>query len=92
MIRSFKSKGLRKLWEADDYGGIPGAHAPRILRMLDVLEQATKPEDMNVPGFKFHALKGNRKGEFAVAVTGNWRITFEFDNADAMNVDFEDYH
>lgn len=91
MIRSFKSKGLRKLWEADD-GGIPRAHAPRILRMLDVLEQAAKPEDMNVPGFKFHALKGNRKGEFAVAVTGNWRITLEFDNADAVNVDFEDYH
>lgn len=92
MIRSFKHKGLRKLWIDDDYAGIPGFHAPRILRILDLLEAATKPGDLALPGYGFHPLKGGRKGEYAVSVTGNWRSTFEFDNADATNVNLEDCH
>jgi toxin HigB-1 len=92
MIRNFKHKGLRKLWIDDDYAGIPGAHAPRILRILDVLEAATKPSDLALPGYRFHPLKGERKGEYPVSVTGNWRITFEFDGADATKVHLEDYH
>jgi proteic killer suppression protein len=91
MIQSFKHKGLRKLWINDDYGGIPGSHAPRILRILDVLEAATKRGDLALPGYRFHPLKGGRKGQYTVSVTGNWRITFEFDSANATNVNLENY-
>jgi len=60
--------------------------------MLDRLDAATKPEDMNLPGYKFHPLKGDRKGTYAVSVSGNWRLTFGFDGQDAVNVNLEDYH
>ena len=60
--------------------------------MLDRLEAATKPEDMNLPGYRWHPLKDDRKGAYAVAVSGNWRITFKFDGEDAIDVDLEDYY
>jgi len=60
--------------------------------MLDRLDASRVAEDMNLPGYKFHELTGDRKGTFAVAVTGNWRITFEFDDKGAKNVNLEDYH
>ena len=60
--------------------------------MLDRLDASKEPDDMNLPGYKFHHLKGTRKYEFAVSVTGNWRITFEFEGDDATNVNLEDYH
>jgi proteic killer suppression protein len=60
--------------------------------MLDRLDASTQAQDMDLPGYKFHALKGDRKGEFAVSVTGNWRITFEFSGEDVINVNLEDYH
>jgi proteic killer suppression protein len=92
MITSFKHKGLKKFFSASDHGSIPGGLAPRIERMLDKLDASTRPEDMNLPGYKFHGLKGDRKGAYAVSVSGNWRITFEFDGPHAVNVDLEDYH
>ena len=66
--------------------------AARIERMLDRLDAATHPQDMNIPGFAWHPLKGNRKGTYAVSVSGNWRLTFSFDGEHAVNVDLEDYH
>ena len=60
--------------------------------MLDRLDTATKPEDMNIPGYRFHRLTGDRKDMYSVSVTGNWRITFRFDGEDAIDVDLEDYH
>lgn len=60
--------------------------------MLDALDVAMKPEDMNIPGYKFHGLKGDRAGTYAVTVTGNRRITFQFDGEDATDVNLEDYH
>ena len=60
--------------------------------MLDRLDASKQPDDMNLPGYKFHQLKGSRKYEFAVSVTGNWRIAFEFEGDDATNVNLEDYH
>jgi proteic killer suppression protein len=60
--------------------------------MLDRLDAAVVPEDMDLPGFKFHELKGKRKGIYAVSVSGNWRITFKFDGEGAFDVDLEDYH
>ncbi len=66
--------------------------ASKIERILDWLDAAKEPEDMDLPGYKFHPLKGDRKGAYAVSVTGNWRITFEFEGQDAVNVNLQDYH
>ena len=60
--------------------------------MLDALNSATRPKDMNLPGYKWHELRGNKAGTYSVTVTGNWRITFRWDGADAIVVNYEDYH
>ncbi len=60
--------------------------------MLDRLDAVLRPQDMNIPGYKFHPLTGDRKGTYAMTVTANWRITFRFGGADAIDVDLEDYH
>lgn len=92
MIKSFKHKGLERFFRRSDYRGIPARSAARIERILDRLDAALQPDDMNLPGYKFHPLKGDRAGAYAVTVTGNLRITFEFDGEDAIHVDLEDYH
>ena len=92
MIVSFRHKGLEKFFSISNYRGIPAEFAPRIERILDRLESSMNPADMDLPGYKFHGLKGNRNGTYAVSVSGNWRITFEFDGENAINVDLEDYH
>ena len=92
MIRGFRHKGLQRYFAASERKGIDAKQEARIRRILDRLEAATRPEDMNLPGYKFHGLKGDRKGAYAVSVSGNWRITFRFDGGDAVDVDLEDYH
>ena len=92
MIDNFKHRGLERFFKRSDYRGIPAQFAPRIERMLDRLDGAVRPEDMNLPGYRFHPLKGGRKGEYAVSVSGNWRITFGFQGDNAINVNLEDYH
>lgn len=92
MIRNFTHRGLERFFRKGDHRGILAKSEARIERILDRLEAAARPEDMNIPGYKFHGLGGNRKGTYAVTVTGNWRITFEFDGEDAINVGMEDYH
>ena len=93
MITSFKHKGLGLFFTKGSYKGIPAQYGSRIERMLDRLDASKKAEDMDLPGYKFHALKGDRKGELtAVSVTGNWRITYQFIGEDALNVNLEDYH
>ncbi|MFZ5556822.1 MAG: type II toxin-antitoxin system RelE/ParE family toxin [Pseudomonadota bacterium] len=92
MIRSFRHKGLRKFFSESDRSGIDARQADRIRRLLDRLEAAARPEDMNLPGFGFHGLKGSRKGTYAVSVSGNLRITFGFADGDAIDVNLEDYH
>ncbi len=92
MIESFKHKGLDRYFTRGDKRGIPAQFAARIERLLDRLDAAIQPEDMDLPGYKFHLLKGDRDGEYAVTVTGNWRITFCFDGQNAIAVNFEDYH
>jgi proteic killer suppression protein len=91
VIRKFRHKGLELLFTAGAGRGIAAAQHARIERMLDRLDAAVKPGDMNVPGWRFHALRGDRKGRFAVAVSGNVRLTFAFDGEDAVDVDLEDY-
>ena len=92
MIESFRHKGLERYFTHGDKRGIPAQCAARIERLLDRLDAAIQPEDMDLPGYKFHLLKGDRDGEYAVTVTGNWRITFCFDGQNAIAVNFEDYH
>lgn len=92
MITSFKHKGLELFFTKGSYKGIPAQYGARIVRMLDRLDASKQADDMNLPGYKFHALRGERKAEFAVSVTGNWRVTFEFDGENAINVNLEDCH
>ena len=92
MITSFKHKGLELFFTKESYKGIPAQYGSRIERILDRLDASKEAEDMDLPGYKFHALKGDRKGEFAVSVSGNWRITYQFIGEDAVNVNLEDYH
>ena len=92
MIKSFRHRGLERFFASGNFKGIPARSADRIERMLDLLDACATPADMALPGFRFHALKGDRKGTYAVSVTGNVRITFSFKGDDATDVDLEDYH
>jgi proteic killer suppression protein len=92
VIRSFRHKGLERLFMGSMVRGVPTEYRARIERMLDRLDAAGRPADMNVPGWRFHPLRGQQKGRWAVAVSGNLRLTFAFDGEDAVDVDLEDYH
>jgi len=91
MIKSFAHKQLKALWETGK-SKIDARMHPRILRRLDVLDAATAPEDMNLPGFDFHSLKGYNPIRYTVHVNGPWCITFEFRDGDAHVLNFEQYH
>jgi proteic killer suppression protein len=90
MIKTFKSKDLADLWTSGRSKIDRNMHK-RIIRRLDRLEEAVKPEEMNLPGFDFHPLRGKPQ-RYSVHVNGPWCITFEFDQGDAYRVDFEQYH
>jgi proteic killer suppression protein len=92
VIRSFRSKGLRRFAERGDPSRLSVQNADRIRRILLALNAAKSPEAMNVPGLRFHALKGHDRGRYAVDASGNWRMTFAWDGEDAVDVDLEDYH
>jgi proteic killer suppression protein len=92
MIRGFRHKGLERFFRRSEARGIPVGNAARIWRILDLLDAATKPDEMAVPGYRLHELKGNRAGTYSVTVSGNWRITFAFEGEDAVQVNLEDYH
>lgn len=92
MIVSFRSRALKRYWERDGIRKLPPAAIDRIALILDRLNAAIAPSDLDLPGLGFHVLKGDRKGEFAVLVTRNWRITFGWEDGDAIDVDLEDYH
>lgn len=91
MIKSFANKQLKSLWTTGKSKIDQRLHK-RILRRLDVLNVATCPEDMNIPGFDFHILTGYTPLRYTIHVNGPWCITFEFHNEDAFIVDFEQYH
>jgi proteic killer suppression protein len=90
MIRSFRGKPLRRFAERGDASKLSVKNADRVRLILDRLDAAKAPADMNVPGLYFHALMGVER--YSVRVTGNWRITFAWEGADAIDVDLEDYH
>lgn len=90
MIRTFRSKPLRAYFETGKAGGLSVQNVARMGRMLRALDDASRPEHLNLPGYHFHALHGERR--WSIRITGNWRITFAWDGADAIEVDLEDYH
>jgi proteic killer suppression protein len=92
MIRSIRHKGLRRLYEEDDTRGILRQHAVVLRDILFRLDAAETIADMDVPGFRLHPLKGNLKSFWAVTVRANWRVIFRFEDGDALDVDYTDYH
>ncbi len=92
MIRNFKHKGIERFFTKSDHRGIPAQTAARIERILDRLDASVAASDMDLPGYRFHPLKGARSGEYAVSVSGNWRLTIRFDGKDAVDVNLEDSH
>lgn len=92
MIRTIRHRGLKRYWARNESGGISADWLPRITIILDRLNASKTPKDMDLPGFYFHALKGDAKGRYSVRVSGNFRITFGWDDGDAIDVDLEDYH
>lgn len=92
MIKSFKHKGLEKYFTKNIKKLLDQRDLPKIDRILDRLDASKVVKDMDIPGWNLHELKGNRKGVWSVAVRANWKITFRFENGDAQEVNFEDYH
>lgn len=92
MIMAFRHKGLRKLFETGNGSGVLAAHKTRLRMQLTALNTATKIDDMDIPGFRLHPLKGEMKGRWAISVNGNWRLTFEFKDGNVFILDYEDYH
>ena len=92
MIRSFRNKGLALFAETGNAKKLAVPNAKRVRLQLDMLERATQPSDMNVPGWRWHPLGKMAPGRYAVEASGNYRITFAWDGEDAVDVDLEDYH
>lgn len=92
MIQSFRHKGLKRLFEKGEVKGIRADQLEKIENILFVLSRARKPEDVDLPGFHLHPLKGDMKGLWAVTVRANWRVTFRFEEGEACDVDLVDYH
>jgi toxin HigB-1 len=92
MIRSFKHRGLRRLYDEDDRSGISPEHADKIRVVLARLDRAATPDDMALPGLRLHPLKGGLAGFWSVTIRANWRIVFRFDGHDVADVDLLDYH
>ncbi len=92
MIRSFRHRGLRRLYERDDPSRIAADQLDRITLALADLDAAGKPTDLNLPGYRLHRLRGDRRGLWSISISGNWRITFRFEASDVYDVDLVDYH
>ena len=92
MIQSFRHRGLKTLYEGGRPARIAPGHVAKLERILTALDRSSGPEGMDIPGFRLHPLKGSLKDHYAVSVSGNWRVTFRFENGRAVNVDYLDYH
>ena len=92
MIRSFRHKGLERLFVDGVTKGVSAQPVARLKRILLTLHHSRTPEGMALPGFRLHPLKGGRRGQWAVSVSGNWRVVFRFEGEDAVDIDLVDYH
>ena len=92
MVKRIRHRGLRRLYQDGGTRGLNTDHVPRLRLILAALDAAEAADDMNIAGWRLHPLKGTRKGEWSVWVSGNWRVTFRFDGSNATDVNYEDYH
>jgi proteic killer suppression protein len=92
MILRFRHRGLKRFFESDDPRGLNPQHLDIIARILARLDRAAQAQHMDLPGWRLHPLKGEFAGFWSVTVRANWRIVFRFQNADATDVDYLDYH
>lgn len=95
MIKKFRHKGLKRFFDDPRYTdkrGISADIADRLVVILDALDTIEHPEEMDIAGLYFHGLKGHRRGEYSIRVTGNWRIIWHMDGNDVVDVNLEDYH
>ena len=92
MIEHFRHKGLKRLFQQGEAKGISPDLLEKLENILFVLSRTRRPEDMNLPGFRLHRLKGDLKGFWSVIVRANWRVIFRFEEGDAYDVDLIDYH
>lgn len=92
MIKTFRHRGLERFFLEGTKAGIQASHAKRLRLQLLALDQAVRPEDLSAPAWRLHSLKGDLKGHWAITVNGNWRMVFAFEGADAVLVDYRDYH
>ncbi len=92
MIKSFKHKGLEEFYEKGSKKGIQAQHATKLRMQLAALDSAQSIEDLDIPGYRLHSLRGNRKGIWSITVSGNWRVTFEFTDSNVYIANYEDNH
>jgi proteic killer suppression protein len=92
MIKTFKHKGLKKFFETGSKAGIQAKHDRKLRMQLAAIDTATIIDDVDLPGFKLHSLKGDRDEIWSITVNGNWRVTFEFVDGNAYILNYEDYH
>lgn len=92
MIKNIRHKSLKRFFENGDEKGLPAQHLTRIRLVLAVLDTISELNEINIPGGNLHPLKGDRKGQWALTIKKNWRITFRFEKGDAFDLDYEDYH
>jgi proteic killer suppression protein len=92
MIRSLKHRGLKRLFERDDRSGLRPDLVDTVQEILTVLDNAATPQELNLPGYRLHPLKGDLKGCWSVTVRANWRIIFRFEGTDVFDVELIDYH
>ena len=92
MIIGFRHKGLKLLYETGSHKSVIAAHKAKLLNILAALDAAAEPEDLSLPSFRLHPLKGDLAGHWSIWVNGNWRVTFRFTGTDVELVDYRDYH
>ena len=92
MIKSFRNRGLKALYEGRRPAKVAPSHVAKLARILSALDRSSGPDGMGLPGFRLHPLKGGLKGHFAVSVSGNRRVTFRFEDGHAVEIDYLDYH
>jgi toxin HigB-1 len=92
VVRTFRHRGLRRLFQDGDAGKIRADQLKRIADVLSHLDTAVRPADVDLPGYRLHPLKGDLKGYWSVSISGNWRVVFRFEDDDVFDVDLVDYH
>ena len=92
MIRRFRHRGLKRMYERGDASRVGPVLADRVALALADLDDARKPSDLDLPGYRLHSLKGTLKGYWSISISGNWRMIFRFENGDTCDVDLIDYH